>query len=125
MPNRSRVHDFVTGEVFNNTQTEFLSNPLQMDSFLRMRIYLSVVAANAGAKTLNIQPQYSDDEGVTWFGDETAPFNALDYDQTDIATSESYAGETGGRLIRFKVTAAGTTATETFTVSVSGEFYES
>lgn len=112
-------------EVFNATQTEKHSSPLQVGAFRKFTLYLGL-ASSGTPTTIRFEVLFYEPNNQKWHTYKQGLFAALYFEDTDLATQqlECYQGECAGRSFMLRATAVGTDADNTFTMSASVEFHD-
>lgn len=122
---RSReVIKLIDGVVLNAVTTEKVSDSLRATPFRHFLLYLSVLSANTPT-TVQFKVQFRDQALGPWHTYKQGLFASLYYEDGDTATvvRECFLGDVAGRDFRVVATGTGTSATNTFTISASVEFY--
>jgi hypothetical protein len=121
---RSAITALHTAQVLDDSPTEADSSTQAVDQYREAILYVHVVRSSSPAEKLRIVPQYSDDDGTTWFTAEDQVREISD--MTIIPTSGGYYITLHlpilGRDCRLKIQGIGTTSTQTFTVTVTTEY---
>ena len=117
------IETLVTARVFNDVLTALNSAALDTHNRRRFLLFLNIDSANTPTD-IQFIPQFSDDDGVTWFDYKQGLFASLFFEDLDTAPgiTECFSGECAGRLFRLRVVATGTTAPNTFTVTARVSF---
>lgn len=79
------------------------------------------IDSTSAPTTLHIEVEFFDRHSEKWYSYKQGPFAALYYEDTDTADGieECLSGDVLGRMMRVKLTGAGTDSSNYFTVSAS------
>lgn len=105
----------VDGEVFDNVQTEYTSDPISAAGyrFFLLRIILTVTGSPG---TLKINVQFSH-QGSTYENYVRGPFGSLMYEDTGGNKSECIDGPVAADYMKINVVTTGTNAANKFTLT--------
>lgn len=117
---RLKTVKFVDYIVFNNTTTTYTSNKFLSVPYSKFLLLIDLAVANAPTDLL-IEIEMSDGGG-TWYKYMAGPFGDLRYEDAAGNKKECIDGDVRAHYFRIKITATGTDATNTFTLSVRTEF---
>lgn len=111
-------------KVFNAALTTLITESLPVGGFRHFTLYLKMLSSGSPT-TLHYEVQFLESTSNEWHTYKQGPFAALYYEDEDTATEtkECFVGDCAGRRMRLKITAVGTAAAKTFTVSAAVEFY--
>ncbi len=118
------IQNLISALVFNNTTTTDNSVQVDTDNEENFTLYLDI-DSTLTPTDIQFIPQFSNDNGTTWFDYKQDQFVALFYEDVNTASglTECLSGKCVGRDFRLRTVATGTDATNFFTVSVDVEFW--
>jgi hypothetical protein len=119
--NRSAVQTFHSAQVLNATQTQDGSTAFDCSPYRKGRIYLTLTKVN-DPTIFTIVPIYSDDGGTDWFEARDDEVNVTDMAEVGSTLKISFPVNVLGRSIKLRIK-GDTDASNTFTATVTGEFY--
>lgn len=110
--------------VFNAATTSQNSDGVDCAKWDWFSLWLTMQSANTPT-TIQFIPQFSNDDGTTWFSFLQDMWAAAFWEDTVMATqiNEVYYGRVVGNDFRLRAVAVGTTATNTFTVTAKVQFW--
>jgi len=112
-----RIEQLLVGNItFNNVITTYTSRAVQCDGFRKFTLLVNKNVANTPTN-IEVQVQVSDD-GVTFYELKNGPFGSLFYERTAGQEYDAQSGDLAVKFLRVVCTATGTTAVNTFTLTV-------
>ncbi len=88
------------------------------DTAEKINVLLNVTASGGTSPTLDVTPQWSTDDGTTWFDAEDESATSLALAQVTGVTKKQKTLDAVATAIRFKLVAGGTSPTFTATLAV-------
>jgi len=106
--------------------TPVISDPVQCAPFRKFGLFVYVdFTGTADTITLHIEVEFLDRWTGKWYTHKQGLFASLYYEDTDTATGiwECFQGECLGRQMRVKLTGAGVSTSNYFTVSIGVDLW--
>jgi hypothetical protein len=120
---RSAITSLFSAQAINAT-TFAVSGKEEVDEYLKAILFIEVLRSSTPPDALKITPQYSDDDGTTWFDDIEKTVELTD--MTAIPTSGGYRFiiklDLLGRDFQLRLDGENTDGSKTFTVTATAEF---
>lgn len=117
---RLKTVDFLDDIVFDDSQTTYTSNQFLAVPYSKFLLMIYLLVSGAPTDIL-IEIEMKGESGV-WHKYMSGPFGDLRYEDTAGTKKECIDGEVRAHYFRVKATATGTSAVNTFTLSVKAEF---
>jgi len=125
-PKNNAAITILTSTLLDDSPTSATSDSANCSAYTKFGLFIDVTSTGVGAHTLDLQVQFSNDGGTTWFDYVDGPFSNLSYE--DVATAagikEILTGECPGRLFRVTATGNSTSSSLKFTVLLHVIFYK-
>jgi hypothetical protein len=126
-PKRSSVTTFQSAVTLNNTTTTDSSSSLDVSTYRSGFLYFNLTKAGGTSHAVDIFPEFSDDGGTDWFPIAVDHFVKMRFTAGQIGSGLKRSFPIGndyivGRLFRITVNGITTTASNTITVTTTGEF---
>ena len=109
----------VDGVTFNDVTTTYTSASIDAKAYRKFILHAHKEVANTPTN-IEVRVQFSHDN-TNWFNYTRGPFGYLAWEDTAGTEDESIDGEVVARYMRVYVVATGTTAVNTFTLTVNIE----
>jgi len=116
---RLKTVKFVNDIVFNDTITTYTSEKFLSVPYSKFLLIIDLAVSGAPTDIL-IEVEFSSGSGK-WYKYMNGPFGDLRYEDTAGDKNECIDGDLRAHYMRIKVTATGTSAINTFTLSVESE----
>lgn len=117
---RRRTINFMKSQVFDNVTTTKTSNSFYTEPYEKMLLFINLVVANTPTDIL-IQEEVSFD-GVNFYTLKRQPITALYYEDAAGNKTDAIYIDLVAPYTRFKATATGTSASNTFTITLDAHF---
>jgi hypothetical protein len=117
---RMRTIRHVDSVTFNNATTSYTSDAFYCAPYEKMAIFIDLAVSGTPTR-VQIQIQFSHD-GATWFDYIRGPFQALYYEDSAGDQKDCIDADVQGEYVRFVITATGTDASNTFTLTLDGQY---
>jgi len=120
-PDRLVFNTLFSAQVFNNTTTSANSSSIDVSAARWLNIYIDLAFANTPTD-IRLIAQFSNDGGTTWFDWSVDQWVDLRYGPGQMPLKEVIPlGYVCGAMFRVRAVATGTTATSTFTLSITSD----
>lgn len=123
---RLAITNLFSATRIDDSPTSANSSAIATDPYRYGMMYVYIDSTGVSTQTIKILPQFSNDNGTTWYSYKGTPLGNIEYEDVDTASGlyESFPITYVGCDFRVRLEGTNTTAANYFDVTIDVEFWD-